>query len=182
MYPLTRSYLLLLLFGRLFLLALPFLLGKCLSSLWGPPFPLHALALIPLSFAKMQPLPTLIFSTLMIWYFGLMALFRFLLAKAVPAYLPTAFSVALRPLFPFQQTQYVEVFLLKLVPFCMLFAGLSSTNKSATSLFLLFDSRSVLSSVFPFTCISLADLAGTVFSLMFYQTTMGPRTLISSKE
>ena len=32
-----------------------------------------------------------------------------------------------------------------------LFAGLSSTNKSAISLFLLSDSRSVLSSVFPFT-------------------------------
>ena len=34
-------------------------------------------------------------------------------------------------------------------------------------------------SVFPFTSISLADLAVTVFTfLLFYQTTMGPRTLV----
>ena len=44
---------------------------------------------------------------LMIWCFGLTALFLFLLARAVRAYLPTALSVALRPLFPFQQAQYV---------------------------------------------------------------------------
>ena len=33
--------------GRLFLLALPFLPRICLSSPWSPPIPLHALALIP---------------------------------------------------------------------------------------------------------------------------------------
>ena len=44
-------------------------------------------------------------------------------------------SVALRPFFPSQQAQYVQVFALKLVPFCTLFAGLRSSNKSATSLF-----------------------------------------------
>ena len=38
---------LLLLPGRLFLRALPFLLGICPRSSWSPPFPLHALALIP---------------------------------------------------------------------------------------------------------------------------------------
>ena len=64
-----------------------------------------------------------------------------------PVYLPTALSVALRPLFPFQQVQYVQVFLLKPAPFCKLFAGLSSINKPATSLLLLFDSRSVLTSL-----------------------------------
>ena len=37
----------------------------------------------------------------------------FLLAKAAPAYLPTAFSVALRLLFPFLQARCVQVFLLK---------------------------------------------------------------------
>ena len=83
----------------------------------------------------------------MIWCFGQTALFLFLLAKAAPAYLPTALSVALRPLFPFQQAQYAQVFLLKPAPFCMLFAGLSSTNKSATSLLLLSDSRSVLATL-----------------------------------
>ena len=39
---------------RLFLLDLPVLLGICLHSPWSPPFPLYALALIPLSLAKMR--------------------------------------------------------------------------------------------------------------------------------
>ena len=63
-------------------------------------------------------------------------MFLFLLARAVPAFSPTALSVALRPFFPFQQAQYVQVFPLKPAPFCTLFAGLGTTNKSAT--FLLF--------------------------------------------
>ena len=71
---------------------------------------------------------------LMIWCFGLTALF--LLARAAPAFLPTALSVALRPLFPFRQAQYAQVFPLKPAPFCTLFAGLGSTNKSAISLLL----------------------------------------------
>ena len=70
----------------------------------------------------------------MIWCFEQTTLFRFLLAGAAPAFLPTALSVALRPLFPFRQAQYVQVSLLKPAPFCTLFAGLGSTNKSATSL------------------------------------------------
>ena len=45
------------------------------------------------------------------------------------------------------------------------------------------DSRSVLSSIFPLTSNSLADLAGTALSfLLFYQATMGPRTLVSPGE
>ena len=64
----------------------------------------------------------------------------FFLARVALAYLPNARSVALRPPFPFRQVQYAQVFLLKPAPFCMLFAGLS-TNKSATSLLFLFDSR-----------------------------------------
>ena len=47
--PLTRSCFLLLVLGRLFLLACSFLLGICLPPGWSPPFPLHALALILLS-------------------------------------------------------------------------------------------------------------------------------------
>ena len=81
----------------------------------------------------------------MIWYSGLTALFLYLLAKAAQASLPSALSVALRPLFPFQQAQYVQVFPLKPAPFCKLFAGLGNSNKSAISLLLLSDSRSVLS-------------------------------------
>ena len=51
--------------------------------------------------------------------------------------------MTLRTLFSFQQAQYIQVFPLKSAPFCMLFAGLGSINKPATSL-LLSDSRSVL--------------------------------------
>ena len=91
MRPLTRSCFLLLLLGRLFLLALPLLLGICLCLLWSPPFPLHALALIPLSLVKVQFSPILTLSTLMIWCSGQTAVFLFLLAKA---FLPTALSVA----------------------------------------------------------------------------------------
>ena len=43
--------------------------------------------------------------------------------------------------------------------------------------------RPVLSSIFPFISNSVADLAGTVFSLLqFYQTIMDPRTLVSPLE
>ena len=52
-----------------------------------------------------------------------------------------------------------------------------------SSLLLLSDSRSVpaaLSS--PLISNSVADLAGTVYSLLFYLTTMGPRTLVSPGE
>ena len=72
-----------------------------------------------------------------------------LLAKVALAYLPIAHFVALRPPIPFRQTQFVQVFRPTPAPFCKLTAGLGSTNKSATSL-LLYYSRSVLSSVFPF--------------------------------
>ena len=114
----------------------PFLLGICLPSQWSPPFPLHALALIPLTLAKVRLSPTLTLSPLMIWCFEQTALFLFLLARAAPAFLPTALSVALRPLFPFRQAQYAQVFPLKPASFCTLFAGLGNTIKSA--IFLLF--------------------------------------------
>ena len=134
------------LLGRLFLLALPVLLGICLRSRSSPPFPLHALTLIPLFLAKVRLSPTLTLSPIMIWCFGQTALFLFLLARAAPAFLPTALSVALRPLIPFRQAQYVQVFPLKPAPFCMLFAGLGSTIKSAISLFFSYYLTLVLSS------------------------------------
>ena len=107
--------------------------GNCLFSLWIPPFPSHVLALIPL-FRQDSAFAHLDFLPLMIWYSGQTDLFLFLLAKTALAYLPTALSVALSPLFPFQQAQYAQVFLLKSKPFCMLFAGLGSTNNFAISL------------------------------------------------
>ena len=147
MRPLTRSCFLLLLLGRLFLLALPFLLRICFRSLWSLPFPLRAPAIILLSLSKVWLSPTLTLSTLMIWYSGLTAFFLFPLPRATPAFLPTAFSVALRPLFPFRQAQYVQVFPLKPAPFYTLFTGPSTTNKSATSLLFLSDSHSALTTL-----------------------------------
>ena len=131
---LTRSCFLLLLLERLFLLTLLFLLGIYLRSPWTPPFPPHAPALILLSLAKVRLSPTLTLSLPMIWYFELAALFLFLLTKTAPAFLLTALSVVLRPLFPFWPAQYVQVFPLKPAPFCMLFASLGNTIKSAISL------------------------------------------------
>ena len=89
MRPLTRSCPLLFVLGRLSLPALSFRIGICLPSPWSPPFPLHALTLIPLSLAKVPLSPTLILSTLII-YSGQTALFLLLLARAAPAFLPTA--------------------------------------------------------------------------------------------
>ena len=134
MRPLTRSCFLLLVLWRLFLLALPFLVGICLPSRWSPFLPLHALARIHFFLAKMRLSPTLILSPLMIRCFEQTALFVFLLARAAPAFLPTSLSVAPRPLFPFRQAQYAQVSPLKPAPFCTLFAGLGSTNGSAISL------------------------------------------------
>ena len=89
-------------FLREALLACPLTPPWSLSSLWSPPFLLHAATLIPLSLTKVQLSLILTLSHLTIWYFGLTARFLFLLAKAALAYLPTALSMALRPLFPFQ--------------------------------------------------------------------------------
>ena len=81
------------------------------------------------------------------WCSGLTALFLFLLVKAALTTLPTAHFVALRPPFPFRQAQFVQVFPLKPAPFCKLSAGLGSTITTALSLFLLSDSRSVLTTL-----------------------------------
>ena len=71
---------------------------------------------------------------LTIWCSGQTALFLSFLAKMALAYLPTALSVASRPPFSSQQVHYAHVFPLKPAPFCKLFAGLGSINKSAISL------------------------------------------------
>ena len=59
---LIRSCFLLLLLGKLFQLALHFLLGITLLSRWSPPFFPHALALIPLFLAKVRLSSTLTLS------------------------------------------------------------------------------------------------------------------------
>ena len=85
-------------------------------------------------------------------------------------------SVALRPLFPFRQAQYAQVFPLKPAPFwCSLLV-----SAAPTSLPFLFssclDSRFVFATLFsPLISNSVADLAGTIFSLfLFYQTQWVP--------
>ena len=124
---------------------------------------------------------------IMIWYFGLTALFLFLLAKATQVFLPTALSVATRPLFPSQQEQFIQVFLVKPAPLCMLFAGLGSTSKSAISL--LFSSYlTLVLSLTPcpllhlFFYIKLSDISGRnclLSLLLFYRATMGSQTFVS---
>ena len=72
---------------------------------------------------------------------------------AAPAFLPTALSVALRPLFPFWQAQYAQVFQVKPAPLCKLFAGIGSTNKSA--IFLLFSCLTLVLSSPPYPFLHL---------------------------
>ena len=122
-------------------------IGICLRSRWSPPLPLHAFALIPPHSRQGAALAHLDSLPLIIWCFGQTALILFLLARAAPVHLPTALSVALRPLFPFRQVQYAQVFPLKPAPFCTLFAGLGSANKFAIFLLLLSYSRSVLATL-----------------------------------
>ena len=119
----------------------------------------------------MRFLLALALSHLTIWYYV-----PFFLAKAAMAYLLTVFFVALRPVSSLCHAQYAQVFSLKLSPFYKLFSGLGSTNKSATTFLIPSYRRLVLSFVFPFTSISPA---GTVlFLFLYYQATMGPRTLV----
>ena len=62
--------------------------------------------------------------------------------------------MAIRPLSPFWKVRCAQVFSLKPAPFCKLFAGFCSTNKSAISLLLSDCRHLVFSSVFLFTSIS----------------------------
>ena len=117
---------------------------------------------------------------LTIWCSGQTALFLSLLAKTALAYLPTAFPVASRPPFSFHHAQYAQVFSLKPAPFCTLFAGLGSTNKSAISL--LFSYLTLATLISSSTFLLPQSLSETVSSLLqFYQATMDPRTLVSSR-
>ena len=118
--------------------------------------------------AKVRLSPILTLSHLTTSYSKQTALFLFLLAKAALAYLPTALSVALRPLFPFRQAQYAQVFPLKAAPFCTLFAGLSIINKSAP--FLLFSS---------YMALVLSSLLCSLLRLSCYLNLSGRNCLLS---
>ena len=125
---------------------------------------------------------------LMIWCFEQTALFLFLLARAAPAYLPTALSVALWPLVPFEQAQYAQVFPLKPAPFCTLFAGIGSSNKSTTSvLFFSYLTLAMSSPPRPLIHFSLyrnlSSRSGRNCLLSpVPSATIGPRTLVSPGE
>ena len=143
MRPLTRSCFLLPLLGRLFLLSLPFLLGICLRSPWSPPFPLHAPALILPFLAKVRLSLTLTLSPLSSGTLDRrLCSFSFWQGRLRR----TCQLFFLWPRFPFRQAQYVPVFPLKPAPFCTLFAGLGSTNKSAISLLFSYYLTLILSS------------------------------------
>ena len=145
MRPLTRSCFLLLFLGRVCLLALPFVLGICLPSLWSPPFPLHAPALTRFSLAKVRLSLTLTLPPhgMVLWTDGFVP---FLFGKNGSGVLANCSPCGAEATLSFLQAQYAQVFPLKPAPFCSLLAGLGSTNKSAISL-LLCDSRSVLATL-----------------------------------
>ena len=75
-----------------------------------------------------------------------MTLLLFSLKNAALAHLPTAHFVALRPTYSFQLAQYAHVFPLKPAPLYKLYAGLASTNMSATTLLFYFFLTLALSS------------------------------------
>ena len=141
------------------------------------------------SLAKVRLSPTLTLSSLMIWCFGQTALFLFLLVKAASAILPTALSLwhwgnsfllgrpSVLKFFGWSLRHFARSFLVSAAPTNLPF-------RFSSIIWLSFCPRHpVLSSIFPLISNSVADLAGTVFSLLLlYQATMGPRTLISPGE
>ena len=103
----------------------------------------------PLTLTKVRLSPTLTLFLLMIWYSGQTALFLILLARAAPAFLPTALSVALRPLFPFSAGPVCSSFSAEA---CAILHALCWSRQHQqvchfSSLLLLFDSRSVLATL-----------------------------------
>ena len=104
--------------------------------------------------------------------------------KGGTGYLPAAFSMALRPLFPFSAGPVCSSFFAEV---CAILHALCWSRQHQnichfSSHFLLSNwycpHHLVLFFSFPFTSISLADLAETAFSLLlFCQATMGPQTL-----
>ena len=183
MRPLTRSCFLLPVLGRLLLLALPVLLGICLRSLWSPPFPPRALALIlPLSrqgsaLAHLDSLPP---HDLVLWTDGSVS---FPLGKGGSVVLANCSLCGTEATLSFSAGLVCSSFSAEA---CAILHALCWSRQHQqvchfSFLLLLSDSGSVLSSIFPFTSNSLKDLAETVFFLLlFYQATMGPRTLIST--
>ena len=117
---------------------------------------------------KVRLSPSLTLSPLMIGCSGQTALF--LSARAALAYLPIALSVALRPLLSFSAGPVCSSFLAQACAILHAFCWSRQHQQVChfSSLLLLSDSRSVLSSIFSLISNSVTDLAGIVFSLLFY--------------
>ena len=149
MRPITRPYFFLFFLGRLFLPAFHHLFGSRFFSLWSRPFPVHVPSLTFLSRqdAALALLNSLPLYDLVLWTNGSVSSHFVKGGSGALANCSLSLSVALMLLSSFRQAQYVQIFPLKPVPFCKLFAGLGSTNKSATSLFLLSGSCSVLTTL-----------------------------------
>ena len=160
----------------------PFLLAIFLRSRWSPPFPLHVPALISLlsrqgaALAHLDSLPT---HDLVLWTDRSVP---FSFGKGGSGVLANCSLCGTEVTLSFSAGPVCSSFSAEACAILHALCCLGSTNKLATSLLLLSDSRSVLSSIFSLVPNSVADLAGTVFSLLFYQTTMGPRTLVSTGE
>ena len=179
MHPLTRSCFLLLVLERLFLLALSFLLRIFLCSRWSPPFPLYALALIPLSFAHLDSLTP---HDLVLWTDGSVS---FPFGKGGSGVLANCSLCGTEATLSFSAGPVRSSFSAEACAIVHALCGSRQHQQIChfSCLLLLSDSRSVLSSIISLISNSVADLAGTVFSLLlFYQATMGPRTLVSPGE
>ena len=146
MSPLTRSCFLLLLLGRLFLLALPVLLVICLRSPWSPPLPPHALAMIFFFLAKVRLSPTSTLSPshdLVFWKDGFVP---FAFGKGGSSVLANCSLCGTEAILSFSAGPVCSSFSAEVCAICTLFAGLGSTNKSAISLLFSYYLTLVLSS------------------------------------
>ena len=121
--------------------ALPLLLSPC-----SPPSPLHALALISLFLAKVRLSLTLTHFPLTIWCSGLTAVF-FPFGNGGSGVLGNCSLCGTEATLSFLAGPVCSSFFAETCAFCKIFDGLGSTNKSATSLFLLSDSHSVLTTL-----------------------------------
>ena len=142
---------------------------------------------LPLSYegAALAHLDSLPFHDLVLWTDGS---FAFPFGKGGSGVLDNCSLCGTETTLSFSARPVRWSFLLKPAPFCKPFAGLGSTNKPAIPPLLssplirlsFCPSHPVLSSVFPSTSNSVADLAGTVLSLLlFYQATIGPWIFIT---
>ena len=183
---LTRLCFLLLPLGRLSLFSLPHLLGTCLPVLWSPPFSLNAPAQTPslslrcgsrspslspsirsgaldrrlCSFSFWQGRLWRTCQLLSLWYWGHSFLFN---------------RPSMLKFFRWSLRHSASSLLISAAP-----TSLPFLFSSPTVWLSLCPRRLVLSSIFPLISNFVADLAGTVFSaLLFYQATMGFRTLVS---